>query len=302
MELLTPKEAQKLYPLMQVDDLVGAAFIPEDGHVDPYSLTQAYAKGIRKYGGRVIEGVMVTDLVRQNNRISHVVTDHGTIEADIVVNAAGLWARQVGNMAGIELPAGIVQHQYFVTEKTSDIPDDLPAFRDPDGGYYAKPEPGALAIGGWERTTDMVNPKEGFPWGNSRHLFDTNMDRMEEVFLPAAHRLPLLNHLGVRTVVNGPIPISPDGEPVMGPGARPAKLLCRRCLHPREMRPSGGGSVKGCRPKLGFFKPGDPPELGIWGGRFEINPPPFGSPVSKPRGQKKFPLPHKTPGLFPKKF
>ncbi|WIY24379.1 GcvT family protein [Parasedimentitalea psychrophila] len=217
MELLTPKEAQELYPLMQVEDLVGAAFIPEDGHVDPYSLTQAYAKGIRKYGGRVIEGVMVTDLVRQNNRISHVVTDHGTVEADIVVNAAGLWARQVGKMAGVELPAGIVQHQYFVTEKTSDIPDDLPAFRDPDGGYYAKPEPGALAIGGWERTTDKVNPKEGFPWENARHLFDTNMDRMEEVFLPAAHRLPLLNHLGVRTVVNGPIPISPDGEPVMGP-------------------------------------------------------------------------------------
>lgn len=217
MQLLTPLEARELYPLMQIDDLVGAAFIPGDGHVDPYSLTQAYAKGTRKYGGRIIEEVRVSDLVRQSNRISHVVTDHGTIEADIVVNAAGLWARQVGNMAGVELPAAVVQHQYFVTEKTSDIPDDLPAFRDPDGGYYAKPEPGALAIGGWEKTTDTVNPKKGFPWENARHLFNSNIDRMEEVFLPAAHRLPLLNNLGVRTVVNGPIPISPDGEPIMGP-------------------------------------------------------------------------------------
>ncbi|WP_281857208.1 GcvT family protein [Litoreibacter halocynthiae] len=217
MQMLTPSEAKKLYPLMQVDDLVGAAFIPEDGHVDPYSLTQAYAKGIRKYGGRVIEQVMVTDLVRDGARISHVVTDHGTIEAEIVVNAAGIWARQLGWMAGIDLPAGVVQHQYFVTEKTPDIPDDIPAFRDPDGGYYAKPEPGALAIGGWEKTTDCVNPKDGFPWENSRHLFDANIDRMEEVFLPAAHRIPLLNDLGVRTVINGPIPISPDGEPVMGP-------------------------------------------------------------------------------------
>ena len=217
MEILTPSEAKELYPLMQVDDLVGAAFIPEDGHVDPYSLTQAYAKGIRKYGGRVIEQVMVTDLVRKGNCITHVVTDHGTIEAGMVVNAAGLWARQVGQMAGVELPAGVVQHQYFVTEKTPDIPDNLPAFRDPDGGYYAKPEPGALAIGGWEKTTDKVNPKNGFPWENARHLFNPNMDRLEEIFIPAAHRLPLLNDLGVRTIVNGPIPISPDGEPVMGP-------------------------------------------------------------------------------------
>lgn len=217
MEILTPTEAKELYPLMQVDDLVGAAFIPEDGHVDPYSLTQAYAKGIRKYGGRVIERVMVTDLVRKGNCITHVVTDHGTIAAGVVVNAAGLWARQVGQMAGVELPAGVVQHQYFVTEKSPDVPDNLPAFRDPDGGYYAKPEPGALAIGGWEKTTDKVNPKNGFPWENARHLFNPNMDRLEEVFIPAAHRLPLLNNLGVRTIVNGPIPISPDGEPVMGP-------------------------------------------------------------------------------------
>lgn len=217
MDILTPSEAQKLYPLMQVNDLVGAAFIPEDGHVDPYSLTQAYAKGIRKYGGRVIEQVMVTDLVRQGARITHVITDQGMIEAETVVNAAGIWARQLGWMAGVDLPAGVVQHQYFVTEKSPDIPDDLPAFRDPDGGYYAKPEPGALAIGGWEKTTDAVNPKDGFPWQNARHLFDANIDRMEEVFLPAAHRIPLLNDLGVRTVINGPIPISPDGEPVMGP-------------------------------------------------------------------------------------
>lgn len=216
MEILTPSEAKELYPLMQVDDLIGAAFIPEDGHVDPYSVTQAYAKGIRKYGGRVIEQVMVTDLVRDGARVTHIVTDHGTIVADIVVNAAGLWARQLGWMADVDLPAGVVQHQYFVTEKTTDIPDDLPAFRDPDGGYYAKPEPGALAIGGWEKSTDIVNGRDGFPWENARHLFDANIDRMEEVFMPAVHRLPLLNDLGVRTVVNGPIPISPDGEPVMG--------------------------------------------------------------------------------------
>ncbi len=228
MNMLTPKEALEIYPLMAVDDLIGAAFIPDDGHIDPNSLTYAYAKGIRQHGGRIIEGVMVKDLVRKGSRITHVVTDHGTIEAGMVVNAAGLWARQVGWMAGVEIPAGVVEHQYLVTEKTSDIPDNLPAFRDPDGGYYAKPEPGALAIGGWEKITNKVNPKEGFPWECERHLFDGDMDRLEEFLEPAMERLPILGELGIRTIVNGPIPISPDGEPVMGlaPGLENFYVAC----------------------------------------------------------------------------
>ncbi|MCP5039250.1 MAG: FAD-dependent oxidoreductase, partial [Rhodobacteraceae bacterium] len=217
MNLITPSEAKEIYPLMEADDLIGAAFIPDDGHIDPNSLTQAYAKGIRKYGGRIIEGVMVRDLVRDGNRLSHVVTDHGNIEAGWVVNAGGLWARQVGWMAGAEIPAGIVEHQYLVTEKTDDIPTNLPAFRDPEGGYYAKPEPGALAIGGWENATRKVNPKKGFPWSAERHLFDGDMDRLEEFLEPAMRRLPILGKLGIRTIINGPIPISPDGEPIMGP-------------------------------------------------------------------------------------
>ncbi len=217
MQMLTPKEAQSIYPLMAIDDLVGAAFIPADGHIDPNSLTQAYARGIRKHGGRIIEGVMVKDLVRKGKRLTHVVTDQGSIAVETVVNAAGLWARQVGWMAGVEIPAGVVEHQYLVTEKSDDIPKDLPAFRDPDGGYYAKPEPGALAIGGWEKATRKVSPVTGFPWQNARHLFDGDMDRLSEFLEPAMARLPILERLGIRTIVNGPIPISPDGEPIMGP-------------------------------------------------------------------------------------
>lgn len=239
MQMLTPAEARDLYPLMEVGDLVGAAFIPEDGHVDPYSLTQAYAKGLRKYGGRIAEGVMATGLRLKDGRITHVETPRGAIACDWVVNAAGIWARQVGRMAGVDLPAGVVQHQYFVTEKTAEIPDGLPAFRDPDGRYYAKPEPGALAIGGWESSTDSVNPKEGFPWENARHLFDANMARLEEILVPAAHRLPILNRLGLRTIVNGPIPISPDGEPVMGPVPGLANLFVA-CAFTSGIAASGG--------------------------------------------------------------
>ncbi len=217
MNMLTPQEAGELYPLIETGDLIGAAFIPDDGYIDPNSLTQAYAKGIRANGGRIIEGVMVSDLIRDRDRITHVVTDQGSIAVETVVNAAGLWARQVGWMAGVEIPAAVVEHQYLVTEKSDLIPDRLPALRDPDGGFYAKPEPGALAIGGWERQTNAVDPKDGFPWANERHLFDGDMDRLAEFFEPAMQRIPVLAELGMRTIVNGPIPISPDGEPVMGP-------------------------------------------------------------------------------------
>ncbi|TNF86472.1 MAG: FAD-dependent oxidoreductase [Gammaproteobacteria bacterium] len=217
MNMLNPGEARDLYPLLETADLVGAAFIPTDGHIDPNSLTQAYARGFRNHGGRIFEGVRVTALERDGNRISRVVTDRGGIDIETVVNAAGLWARQVGWMAGVEIPAGVVQHQYLVTEKSERIPDALPALRDPDGGFYAKPEPGALAIGGWEKATPAVNPVEGFPWENERFLFDGDFDRIEEYFEPALRRLPILAELGVRTIVNGPIPISPDGEPIMGP-------------------------------------------------------------------------------------
>ncbi len=217
MNLLTPSEAHEVYPLIETGDLVGAAFIPADGYIDPNSLTQAYAKGIRANGGRIFEGVMATDLLRAGKRITHVVTAQGNIEVETVVNAAGLWARQVGWMAGVEIPAAVVEHQYLVTEKSDLIPDGLPALRDPDGGFYAKPEPGALAIGGWERKTNTVNPKGGFPWQNERFLFDADTDRLAEFFEPAMRRIPVLGELGMRTIVNGPIPISPDGEPIMGP-------------------------------------------------------------------------------------
>ncbi len=217
MNMLTPEEARGIYPLIETGDLVGAAFIPDDGHIDPNSLTQAYARGFKAKVGRVFEKVMVKDLVRSGDRLTQVVTDHGSIDVEVVVNAAGLWARQVGWMAGVEIPAGVVEHQYLVTEKSELVPADLPALRDPDGGFYVKPEPGALAIGGWEKTTRQVDPRDGFPWENERFLFDSDLDRLGEFFEPALQRLPALNTLGVRTIVNGPIPISPDGEPVMGP-------------------------------------------------------------------------------------
>ncbi len=221
LHLLTPSELKKLYPVGSVEGVIGAAYIPRDGYVDPYGLTQAYARGARRRGGKVIEGVTVTGFERgrgnQRKRLTGVVTDHGTIACEIVINAGGLWGRQVGELAGVDLPITVVEHQYLVTEKTDLIPDNLPTMRDPDAAFYAKPEPGALAIGGWEAKTDMACGTGYLPQDFVQQLFDANYTRLEEIIGPACHRLPHLNEVGIRTVINGPIPISPDGEPVMGP-------------------------------------------------------------------------------------
>jgi 4-methylaminobutanoate oxidase (formaldehyde-forming) len=189
--------------------------VPNDGSVDPSSLTHAYAKGARANGVKFVENVLVKGFGTTGNRITSVRTDKGDVTCEIVVNAAGIWARDVAAMAGVKVPAGAVEHQYLITEKRADMPKGLPTLRDPDKIFYLKPEPGALAIGGWERGTPTFGAK-GMPFEFGRELLPPNQDRLEAFLLPAAERLPILNEIGIRTVINGPIPISPDGEPIMG--------------------------------------------------------------------------------------
>jgi len=215
LHTLSPKEAQEKFPLITLDGIVGAVFVPNDGSVEPSSLTMAYAKGARAGGVRIVEGVLVQGFEFDGRRVKRVLTDQGPIDCEIVVNAAGIWARDVAKMAGVDVPAGAVEHQYMITEKSDAIPKGLPTLRDPDNIFYLKPEPGALAVGGWEQGTPTFGSK-GVPFSFGRELFQANQDRLEAFLLPAAERLPILNELGIRTVINGPIPISPDGEPIMG--------------------------------------------------------------------------------------
>ncbi len=215
-EELSAAEARDLFPYIEAGGVEGAAFIPGDGYVDPYALTQAYAKAARNGGVTIEEGVTVTDIVREGRRATGVVTDHGTIGCEILVNCAGLWAKRLGEMAGVPLAAGVVEHQYFLTEKTLDFDRNLPTLRDPDHNFYLKPDTGAFAIGGWEEGTKGC--WRGMPpLDFGRELFPPEMDRLERFALPAAERLPVLNEIGIQTIINGPIPVSADGEPVMGP-------------------------------------------------------------------------------------
>jgi 4-methylaminobutanoate oxidase (formaldehyde-forming) len=212
---LSADEAKNRFPYIVTDGIEGAAFIPGDGYIDPYSLTMAYAKGARMHGARIEEGVCVEEIALEGRRAVGVVTNGGTIGCDILVNCAGLWAKRVGAMAGVPLAAGIVEHQYFLTEKKLDLAPDLTTLRDPDKNFYLKPDTGAFAIGGWE------DGSKGFhrglpPLDFGRELFEPNMERLELFALPAAERLPVLNEIGIQTVINGPIPVSADGEPIMG--------------------------------------------------------------------------------------
>ena len=208
-------EAKKMFPYIETKGLVGAAFVPSDGYVDPYALTQAYARAARDNGAVINERVQVTEIVTDGRRVVGVVTDNGTIGCEVLVNCAGLSAKRIGEMAGVSLAAGVVEHQYFVTEKTLDFDKSLPTLRDPDNNFYLKPDVAAFAIGGWEDgTKGCWDGRPPFDFG--RELFAENMDRLELFALPCAERLPVLNETGIQTVINGPIPVSADGEPIMG--------------------------------------------------------------------------------------
>ena len=215
VELVSPQQARDLFPLLEAKGVVGAAWIEGDGYVDPTSLTNAYAAGARVGGVTLVQGVRVTGMKRNGRRVTTVVTDAGDIEAECVINATGMWGRAIAAMVGTRVPACAVEHQYFVTEKTERIPAGLPTLRDPDNDFYVKPEPGALAIGGWEPNTR--------PWGAGGiapdfgpELLQPDFDRFAPLAEAATARIPVLNEVGIRQMINGPIPITADGEPIIG--------------------------------------------------------------------------------------
>ncbi|MEE8534871.1 MAG: FAD-dependent oxidoreductase, partial [Kiloniellales bacterium] len=216
LHLLSAQEAQRLFPLMTTEGVVGAAHIPTDGTIDPSSLTQALAKGARRRGVSFHEGVRVTGFTVKDRRITEVVTDHGTLRAEVVVNAAGMWARDLGALVGLRIPTAAVEHQYMVTEKMIDAPDDLPTLRDPDKLFYLKPEVGGAALGGWEPNPPTFGAR-AMPPDFGCELLTSNFDRFEPIAIQAAERVPVLADIGIRTLINGPIPVSADGDPIMGP-------------------------------------------------------------------------------------
>ncbi|MBU0584683.1 MAG: FAD-dependent oxidoreductase [Alphaproteobacteria bacterium] len=215
MQLVSPEEVKKMWPLMETSDLVGASWLPTDGQASPSDITQSLAKGARMHGAKIHEEVRVTGFEMSGRRITAVKTNKGDIACDTVVNCAGQWARQVGAMAGINVPLQPVKHQYIITEKIDGLASDAPTIRDPDRRTYFKEEVGGLVMGGYEpnpqawTTGDVPNDWEF-------RLFDDDFDHFEQHMEQAMARIPALETAGVKQMINGPESFTPDGNFILG--------------------------------------------------------------------------------------
>lgn len=215
MQILSPKEAQSLFPIMSLDGVEGAAFIDSDGYVDPASLCQALAGGARKRGVKFIQNCEVTGFKAEGRRIVEVLTSQGPIRAETVVNCAGMWGHELGKMMGCRVPAFAVEHQYLITDPIPDLPKNMPTVRDPDLLLYWKPEVRGIVVGGYEPDT-VAFARDGIPRGWDQRLIQESYERFEQLAENAARRTPAVGTVGVRAMINGAIPISADGDFVMG--------------------------------------------------------------------------------------
>ncbi|GAA5024525.1 FAD-dependent oxidoreductase [Terrabacter aeriphilus] len=215
-ELLTAEQAHERYPLIRTDDLVGAIWLPDDGRANPADLTQALAKGARRLGVRIAERVRVTGVLTRAGRAAGVRTDHGDVEADIVVNCAGQWARAVGVMAGVNVPLHSAEHFYVVTEPIEGVHRDLPVLRDPDGWTYVKEEVGGLLVGGFEPEAKPWVSPDRIPHPFEFQLLDEDWEHFEVLMESAIHRLPVLAETGIRKFYNGPESFTPDNQFIVG--------------------------------------------------------------------------------------
>jgi sarcosine dehydrogenase len=215
MQILSPREAQALWPIMDVGDVVGAAFLPTDGQANPADVAVALAKGARMQGVKIVEECPVTGIDVERGRVVGVATTHRDIKAEIVVNCAGQWARQVGALAGVNVPLVSVQHQYIVTEPLEGVTRNLPTMRDPDRLIYFKEEVGGLVMGGYE-PNPIPWAERGVPDGFEFQLLNENWDHFEPLMLQAIGRVPALEQAGVKQLINGPESFTPDGNFILG--------------------------------------------------------------------------------------
>ncbi len=238
-EILGPDEAVKLFPIMKKDGIVGAVFLPTDGQVNPSGVTVALAKGAKSRGVRFLEGVNVTGFTIEKGQVREVVTEQGRIQCEVAVNAAGLWAREIGLMAGVSVPVQAMQHQYLVTDVHPDIPKDLPTMRDPDLLVYFKEESGALVMGGYEHDP-LPWAQGGIPRDFNGKLLDPDFEHFEPLSELAIQRVPLLENIGIKRLINGPEAFTPDGTFIMGEAPEVRKFFVAAGFNAHGIAAAGG--------------------------------------------------------------
>jgi glycine cleavage system T protein len=215
LELISPAEAQERFPPMRTEGVLGAAYLPTDGYIDPSQLTFALAEGARRRGAEIVTGTRVTAVSVERGRVTGVETNRGTIESEVVVDAGGMYAREIGALAGVNVPIVPMAHEYLVA-KPSGLPLDMPTMRDPSLLVYFRPESGGLIMGGYERRCAPWG-LEGIPADFNSRLLDEDWPRFEELMQNAVVRVPSLAEMEVVKLVNGPEAFTPDGEFILGP-------------------------------------------------------------------------------------
>ena len=215
-ELLTPDQARERWPIMDIEDLLGAIWLPGDGKVNPTDLTTALAKGARQGGAKVVEHTRVLDVTVTGGTATGVRTDQGDIEAEVVVNCAGQWAKQVGELAGTNVPLHSAEHFYVVTEPFDGVHPELPLLRDPDGYTYFKEEVGGLVVGGFEPEAKPWVAPDQIPYPFEFRLLEEDWDHFSMLMENAVLRVPALQEAGIRKFYNGPESFTPDNHFILG--------------------------------------------------------------------------------------
>ena len=200
---------------MSTEGVLGAAYLPTDGYIDPSQLTFALAEGARRHGAEIATNTRVTAIPVEQGRVVGVSTDKGDIEAEIVVNAGGMFAAELGRLAGVTVPIVPMAHEYLVT-RPSGLPLEMPTMRDPSLLVYFRPESGGLVMGGYERDPAPWS-LDGIPPDFNGKLLEEDWPRFEPLLENAIRRVPALEEMEVVRLINGPEAFTPDGEFILGP-------------------------------------------------------------------------------------
>ena len=215
---ISAEESKERWPLMNIDDVIGAVWSPDDGRVGPSDLCAALAKGAKAGGAKIFENTNVTGILTENNKVVGVETTKGTVRCDAIVLSAGLWSRKLGSMAGVDVPAWPCEHFYLLTKEVPEIKGALPTLSDHDSHLYIRDETGGFLVGCFEphaRAIDPDNLGEDFAFG----LLKEDWEHFEPMALNALHRIPLLETVEVKQLLNGPEAFTPDGTFMLGESA-----------------------------------------------------------------------------------
>jgi len=214
-EIISLEKAKEMWPPLNVDDLVGALYIPRDGQTSPVDTTMALARGAKARGVRIIEGVSVVDLRTENGRIVGAETEQGYIEAETVVLASGIWTRQLAEKIGVNVPLQACEHFYIVTEPIDGVTSGMPIVRDPGGYTYFKEETGKIMAGFFEPRAKIWN-LDGIPRDFTFGTLPEDWEHIGPIFERAIHRVPALGEAGIQLFFNGPEAFTPDGVYYLG--------------------------------------------------------------------------------------